>query len=73
MLATTHSARITGPIAYLVSGGHKNTIPLGPCLIEQVGTDLVDIIWGANGQISAALPLREVVAAEEDGHLVLLD
>jgi hypothetical protein len=73
MIVTTHSARITGPVPYLASGGLKNHIPLGPCLVEQVDGHLVDIIWGTSGQLSAALPLDEVKAAEEQGHLVLLD
>jgi hypothetical protein len=33
----------------------------------------VDIIWGTLGQRSAALPVEEIEAAQEQGHLVLLD
>lgn len=70
---TTHSARITGPVSYAKPDGAKSHIPLGPCLVEQVSGNRVDIIWGARGQSSAALPLEEVEAAAKHGHLVLLD
>ena len=70
---TTHSARITGPVSYAKPDGAKSHIPLGPCLVEQVSGNRVDIIWGARGQSSAALPVEEVEAAAKHGHLVLLD
>ena len=73
MAITTHSARITGPVLYQAAGGNRHAIPLGPCLIEQVDDHLIDIIWGTSGQRSALLPLEVVAAAQEDGHLVLLD
>ena len=69
---STKSARITGPIAYKSSNGHAHNIPLGPCLVERLDDRLIDIIWGANGQRSAALPLEEVESAEQHGNLVLL-
>ena len=47
--------------------------PIGPCLVEQIDGRSIDIIWGARGRISAALPFVEVQAAEDQGHLVLLD
>jgi hypothetical protein len=72
-MTKTHNARITGPVSYTAAGGTARTIPLGPCLVEQVDPQLVDIVWGARGQRSAALPLREVVAARDLGNLVLLD
>lgn len=71
--ATTHSARVTGPLTYAKAGGATSRIPLGPCLVEQISSSLVDIIWGANGQSSAALPVEQVEAAAKQGHLVLLD
>ncbi|MBC7707021.1 MAG: hypothetical protein H7274_24140 [Rhodoferax sp.] len=73
MTTTTHNARITGPVMYAKPDGKQSRIPLGPCLVEQMGEDTVDIIWGANGQSSAALPVQVVEAATEQGHLVLLD
>lgn len=73
MTATTHSARITGPVPYQAKGGNKHNIPLGPCLVEQVDEHLIDIIWGTHGQRSAALPAEEVQAAQDSGNLVLLD
>ncbi len=53
--------------------GAPTRIPLGPCLVEQISGSLVDIIWGANGQSSAVLPVEDVEAAAQQGHLVLLD
>jgi len=70
---TTHRARITGPVSYLAGSGRKHTIPIGPCLVESVGGRSIDIIWGTRGQSSVALPLEEIEAARDDGHLVLLD
>jgi hypothetical protein len=73
MTRTTHSARITGPVPYMVSEGRHRNIPLGPCLVEQGDGPLVDIIWGASGQNCAALPVEDMESAEGSGHLVLLD
>ena len=73
MTSTTHSARVTGPFPYARSDGKTGNIPMGPCLIEQIDDRLVDIIWGANGQSSAALPVEDVKAAADEGNLVLLD
>ena len=70
---STQSARITGPITYKSVGGRAQKIPLGPCLIERLDDRLIDIIWGADGQRSTALPLEEVESAEQHGNLVLLD
>ena len=69
----THRARITGPISYLAGSGRRLNIPKGPCLIECFGGRSIDIIWGARGQSSTALPVEEIEAAQEHGHLVLLD
>ena len=62
MVITTHRARITGPVPYLATGGKISNIPIGPCLVEQIGGNSVDIIWGARGQSSAELPLGVVMA-----------
>ena len=72
MATSTHSARIIGPVAY-VHDGKAGHIPVGPCLVERRDSGAVDIIWGARGQRSASLPASEVKAAEDIGHLVLLD
>ena len=69
----TKSARITGPVPYKAADGHPHHIPLGPCLIERLDDRLIDIIWGRDGQRSAALPLEDVESAEKQGNLVLLD
>ena len=70
---STQSARITGPITYKSPGGQAENIPLGPCLVERLDDRLIDIIWGADGQRSAALPLEDVESAEQHGNLILLD
>ncbi|MEP7101561.1 MAG: hypothetical protein ABI781_13695 [Burkholderiales bacterium] len=69
----THSARITGPIAYLSTGGKRANIPLGPCLVEELDEEHVDIVWGARGERSTVMPVQALEAAEEGGNLVLLD
>ena len=73
MTMTTHTARITGPVPYLAASGRLLNIPLGPCMVEHVDGALTDIVWGTRGQSSAALPSDVVQAAQDQGHLVLLD
>jgi hypothetical protein len=73
MKITTHRARITGPVSYLSGSGRKQNIPIGPCLVESIGGRSIDIIWRARGQSSVALPVEEIEAAQDRGHLVLLD
>lgn len=73
MTTVPHSARITGPISYTTSEGKKRKIPLGPCMVEQSGASAVDIVWGSNGENSAAFSVNEVKSAAELGHLLLLD
>lgn len=46
---------------------------MGPCVVECLGARSIDIIWGARGQSSVALPIEEIKAAQNCGHLVLLD
>lgn len=69
----THRARITGPISYQTGSGRKQNIPIGPCLVESLGGQEIDIIWGTRGQSCVALPIEEIEAAQDHGHLVLLD
>ena len=73
MATTLHTARITGPVTYLSANGRKVNIPLGPCMVERMDGPLTDIVWGTRGQSSVALPSEAVQAAQEQGHLVLLD
>lgn len=70
---TTHRARITGPISYRSGTGRTQNIPIGPCLVEGRGGKSIDIIWGTRGQSSVALPTERIEAAQDLGHLVLLD
>ena len=73
MTITTHNARLTASLPYEKPDGKPGRIPVGPCLIEQNDERLLTIIWGTQGQSSAALPLQEVTAAADTGTLVLLD
>lgn len=73
MSNSTHSARVVAPIPYTSAVGRKGSIPPGPCLIEELDNDHVDIVWGRRGERSAVLPTPVVAAAEECGRLVLLD
>lgn len=45
----------------------------GPCPVESLGGRSIDIVWGTRGQSRVALPVEEIEAARNDGHLVLLD
>ena len=73
MTITTHIARITGPVTYLAASGRRVNIPLGSCVIECMDGPLTDIVWGTRGQSSVALLSEAVQAAQDQGHLVLLD
>jgi hypothetical protein len=73
MAHTTHSGRITGPVHYSGEGGDDAVIPLGPCLVEQIDGRSVDIFWGKSADERAALSFEALEAAEDNGHLVVLD
>jgi hypothetical protein len=73
MIYATHSARIIAPISFAKGNGKTGTIPIGPCLIEQVDHHSFDVVWGARGQSSAALRAEDIKAATDVGNLVLLD
>ncbi len=73
MFHSTHSARIVGPIPYAKAEGKNGTIPLGPCMIEQLDARSFAIVWGARGQSSVALKIEDIKAAADTGNLVLLD
>ncbi len=73
MAHTTHSGRITGPVHYSGTSGNDALIPLGPCLVEQLDGRSVDIVWGDSGDKTAALSFEALEAAEDKGHLVVLD
>jgi hypothetical protein len=69
----THSARVTDPITFVAPNGRTRTIPVGPCLVEELEGDLIDLVWGVAGEKSAVLPTTEAERAEREGRLVLLD
>jgi hypothetical protein len=73
MNITTRCARIVSPIPYRTGSGRQQNIPIGPCMVEGLGGQSVDIVWGTRGQSSVALPVEEIKAAQERGNLVLLD
>jgi hypothetical protein len=68
-----HRARIVGPVPYRGGSGRRQNIPMGPCLVESIGGRSIDIVWGSRGQSCVALPIEEIEAAQDHGHLVLLD
>ena len=68
-----HNARIIEPLGYLASDGRQSSIPVGPCLVEEIPGARVEIIWGANGQNSTTLPQADIRSAEQSGLLLLLD
>lgn len=70
---STHTARVIDPIRFVAPNGRARTIPIGPCLLEELEGDLVDIVWGPAGEKSAVLPTTEAETAEREGKLVLLD
>jgi hypothetical protein len=70
---TTRRGRITGPVSYRAGTGRRQHIPIGPCMLENAGGRLTEVVWGARGQSSVALPIEEIEAAKDHGHLVLLD
>jgi hypothetical protein len=69
----THTARVIGPITFVAPNGRTRTIPIGPCLIEELEGDRVDLVWGVAGEKSAVLPSTETARAEREGRLVMLD
>ncbi len=70
---TIQAARIAGPVSYVAASGRELNLPLGPCLVERTNDALTDIVWGADGQNSTAMPSDAVQAARDRGHLILLD
>jgi hypothetical protein len=73
MTMSTRSARIISPITFEKSNGKKGTIPAGPCLVEQIDEDRIDIVWGDKGQRSTSLSTVEISAAASEGSLIFLD
>lgn len=73
MSVATHSARIVHPITFTDEKGQLNSIPIGPCLVEELGTECVTVFWGPAGEESALLPAQDVEVAESSGDLILLD
>ena len=73
MTMSTRSARVISPISYEKSNGKKGTIPAGPCLVEQIDEDRIDIVWGDKGQRSTSLNNAEISSAAKEGSLIFLD
>jgi len=73
MTAISHRARITGPVSYTTSEGKVHEIPVGPCMVEQVGARAAEIVWGSKGENSAALSVDEVKVAADLGNLLVPD
>ena len=73
MSATIYSARISGPVVFTETCGDRATIPMGPCVLQNLGIDSAEIFWGLDGEHSAVLSRDELVHAATQGDLVLLD
>lgn len=73
MNIATYMARITEPLSFAAADGRRLDIPIGPCLVERISRDQVDIVWGPSGESSAVLPVEDVKAAADSGRLVLLE
>lgn len=70
---STHNARITTPIRYRGTDGMESDIPVGPCLVERLGGETVDICWGDLGDNTAVMTFDALRAAKDCGELVILD
>jgi len=73
MESTTHLARVTARIPFPAGSERKQSIPIGPCLIERLDDQSAEIIWGTHGQSSVVLPFDDIKAAQNTGHLMFLD
>jgi hypothetical protein len=73
MTIAMRSAKIVIPISYEKSNGKKAMIPVGPCLVEQIDEEQIDIVWGNSGQSSTIFNSEEIASATTDGSLVFLD
>lgn len=71
-MPATYCARVVKPLPYAETSGRRATIPPGPCLVEEHGRQIVDIVWGACAEEAAVLPFEELEAAADRGDLVLL-
>ncbi len=65
-------ARVAGPIRYVLRGTPRE-LPWGPCLLERVDHQHVDIIWGDSGEHCAEVPVAEIKRAADHGDLVLVN
>jgi hypothetical protein len=73
MTISTRSARITAPINYGKRNGKRGTIPPGPCIVEQIDDDRIDVVWGDKGQRSTMFTNAEIAEAATQGNLIFLD
>jgi hypothetical protein len=53
--------------------GHRQTIPIGPSLVDNLGRRTIDVVPSARGQSSVALPVEVIEAAQGHGHRVRPD
>lgn len=67
------SGRVVGAVPYVQDDGEQGNIPLGPCLVEPLDEQRVDVFWGESGECSAVLSVHDLKAATLSGRLVLLD
>lgn len=65
MTLNIHRARIAGPIARAEANRSGETIPLGPCFVEETDEDSVVIFCGASGERTAVLTPQEAAVAAD--------
>jgi hypothetical protein len=73
MAATIHSATLKNPLPYRRPDGHRVDIPPGPCLVESLSDGLSLVVWGDDGEFSAAVPTKEIDRALAKRDLLLSD
>lgn len=73
MIIKTHSGRVAGPLAFLNASGTAESIPLGPCFVEESSGGSVAVSWGLCSEWSATLTAQEASEATNEGNMVLLD
>jgi hypothetical protein len=73
MTISTRSAKVVAPISYEKDNGKMGLIPKGPCLIEKIDDDRIDVVWGAQGQSSTVLKTEDILSATTNGKLIFLD
>jgi hypothetical protein len=73
MAVTIHSATLKSPLPYRQPDGRGADIPPGPCLVESLAGGLAIVIWGDEGEFSAAMTTKELDEALAKRDLLFSD